>query len=77
MPEAGVTHIADASEVLRVRDLVVSYGAVAALRGVSLYVGRGEVVALLGANGAGKSTALNALCGFYRPDAGTVKLGNA
>ena len=66
MPEAVAAPIADASEVLRVRDLVVSYGAVAALRGVSLHVGRGEVVALLGANGAGKSTMLRAISGLMR-----------
>ena len=73
MPEAGVAHIADASEVLRVRDLVVSYGAVAALRGVSLYVGRGEVVALLGANGAGKSTMLRTISGLMLPKSGEIR----
>ena len=73
MPEAGVAHIADASEVLRVRDLVVSYGAVAALRGVSLHVGRGEVVALLGANGAGKSTMLRTISGLMLPKSGEIR----
>ena len=73
MPEAGAAHIADASEVLRVRDLVVSYGAVAALRGVSLYVGRGEVVALLGANGAGKSTMLRTISGLMLPKSGEIR----
>ena len=73
MPEAGVAPIADASEVLRVRDLVVSYGAVAALRGVSLHVGRGEVVALLGANGAGKSTMLRTISGLMLPKSGEIR----
>jgi branched-chain amino acid transport system ATP-binding protein len=73
MPDAALTPIADASEVLRVRDLVVSYGAVAALRGVSLHVGRGEVVALLGANGAGKSTMLRAISGLMAPKSGEIR----
>ena len=73
MPEAAVAPIADASEVLRVRDLVVSYGAVAALRGVSLHVGRGEVVALLGANGAGKSTMLRTISGLMLPKSGEIR----
>lgn len=72
MPEAAVASIADASEVLRVRDLVVSYGAVAALRGVSLHVGSGEVVALLGANGAGKSTMLRTISGLLPPKSGEI-----
>ena len=61
------------SEVLRVRDLVVSYGAVSALRGVSLHVGRGEVVALLGANGAGKSTMLRTISGLMLPKSGEIR----
>jgi branched-chain amino acid transport system ATP-binding protein len=73
MPEADLAPIADASEVLRVRDLVVSYGAVAALRGVSLHVSRGEVVALLGANGAGKSTMLRAISGLRLPKSGEIR----
>ncbi len=73
MPDAAPAPIADASEVLRVRDLVVSYGAVAALRGVSLHVGRGEVVALLGANGAGKSTMLRAISGLLAPKSGEIR----
>ena len=73
MPEGAVDPIADASEVLRVRDLVVSYGAVAALRGVSLHVGRGEVVALLGANGAGKSTMPRTISGLMLPKSGEIR----
>src|ERR1700759_532724 len=73
MPDAAVAPVADASEVLRVQDLVVSYGAVAALRGVSLHVGTGEVVALLGANGAGKSTMLRAISGLLLPKSGEIR----
>jgi ABC-type branched-subunit amino acid transport system ATPase component len=58
--------------MLDVRDLSVSYGAVNAVRGASLRVARGEVVALIGANGAGKSTILNTLSGLIRPSSGTA-----
>jgi branched-chain amino acid transport system ATP-binding protein len=59
--------------ILEVRDLSVSYGSVNAVRGVSLRVARGEVVALIGANGAGKSTILNALSGLIRPHSGIAR----
>ncbi len=54
----------------------VSYGAINAVRGVSLRVGAGEVVALIGANGAGKSTILNALSGLVPIASGTAVFGN-
>ncbi|HEX2648225.1 MAG TPA: ATP-binding cassette domain-containing protein [Candidatus Dormibacteraeota bacterium] len=56
--------------ILDVEDLTVSYGAIVAVRGVSFRVAAGEVVALIGANGAGKSTILNTLSGLIRPDSG-------
>ena len=56
--------------ILDVDDLTVSYGAVVAVRGVSFRVAKGEVVALIGANGAGKSTILNTLSGIIRPQSG-------
>ena len=55
-----------------VRELSVRYGEIAALRGVSLRVEQGEIVALVGANGAGKSTTLKALMGMVTPSAGAV-----
>jgi ABC-type branched-subunit amino acid transport system ATPase component len=58
--------------ILDVEDLTVSYGAVVAVRGVSFRVAAGEVVALIGANGAGKSTILNTLSGLIRPESGTA-----
>jgi len=60
------------SAMLEVRDLSVSYGPVNAVRGASLRVADGEVVALIGANGAGKSTILNTLSGLIRPGSGTA-----
>ena len=60
---------------LSVRDLAVSFGGVRAVRDLSFDAQPGAVTSIIGPNGAGKSTALNAICGFYRPDEGTVKLG--
>jgi branched-chain amino acid transport system ATP-binding protein len=58
--------------LLEIRDLIVRYGEIEALRGVSLQVEQGQVVTLLGANGAGKSTTLRALSGLTRPASGDV-----
>jgi branched-chain amino acid transport system ATP-binding protein len=60
--------------LVEVSDLVVRYGPAVALDGVSLTLGAGERVALVGANGAGKTSLLNALCGVVRPAAGAVRV---
>jgi branched-chain amino acid transport system ATP-binding protein len=61
---------------LTVRNLSVRYGGTAALTGVSLDLNAGEILALLGANGAGKSTALKAVMGLVTPAAGEVLVGD-
>jgi branched-chain amino acid transport system ATP-binding protein len=58
--------------LLEVKDVAVRYGAIQALHGVSLQVGQGEVVALIGANGAGKTSTLRAISGLVRPAGGRV-----
>ena len=58
--------------LLAVDDIVVRYGAIAALKGVSFTVAEGEIVALLGANGAGKTTTQKTVSGMMRPAAGTI-----
>lgn len=63
--------------MLRVRDLVVAYGRVTAVDGISFDVGAGEVVALIGANGAGKSSTLMAVSGIVRARRGTVEFDGA
>jgi branched-chain amino acid transport system ATP-binding protein len=60
---------------LEVKDLVTAYGAITALNGVSLTVPAGSITAVLGANGAGKSSLLRSLSGLVRPRAGSVLLG--
>ena len=60
------------NEIIRFEDVNVSYGAVAALQGVSLQVEEGAIVALIGANGAGKTTLLNALTGGVHVKKGKV-----
>jgi branched-chain amino acid transport system ATP-binding protein len=58
--------------LLEVRDLDVAYGEFTAVRGVSFSVGSGDLVTIIGANGAGKSTILRALMGLQRPRSGAI-----
>jgi branched-chain amino acid transport system ATP-binding protein len=62
------------SEILQVRDLAVSYGHIEAVKGIDLVLNQGEITALVGANGAGKSTSLLALSGLLKPVRGQVLL---
>ena len=75
--EPQVSHVgaSDRDDVLlELDDLHVFYGNIEALKGVSMTVARGEVVTLIGSNGAGKSTTLRAISGTHKPRTGTIKL---
>ena len=62
--------------MLEVHNLEVRYGAIRAVRDVSIRVGGGELVAILGANGAGKSSTLMCIAGALKPSAGSIRLGD-
>ena len=59
--------------MIEIKDIDVHYGAVHAIKGVSLHAERGEIVTLIGANGAGKSTLLRAISGLVIPGAGSIR----
>ena len=61
-------------DLLRISDLKVSYGGIEAVRGISFNVRQGEIVTLIGANGAGKSSTLRAISGLVKPAGGKVEL---
>ena len=60
------------SNILEIRDLQVRYGGIEAVKGISFDVPEGEIVTLIGANGAGKSSTLRAISGLVKPAAGTI-----
>ncbi|MDY5693506.1 MAG: ABC transporter ATP-binding protein [Eubacteriales bacterium] len=61
------------STLLKVNDIHVYYGKIHAVKGVSFEVGQGEIVSLIGANGAGKSTALKTISGLLHPKQGSIE----
>ena len=61
--------------MIRAEGLRKRYGALEVLRGVSFEVARGEVVSIVGASGAGKTTLVKLLCGLYRPTSGEIRIG--
>ena len=63
--------------MLSVHKLEVAYGGIKAVKGIDLEIGRGELVALIGANGAGKSSTLKALAGLLKPSAGRIDYDGA
>jgi ABC-type sugar transport system ATPase subunit len=75
--ERGVAAMAGDPPLVAVRDLVKTFGGVAALHGATLTLRAGEIHALLGENGAGTSTLLKTLAGVHRADAGEIQLDGA
>ena len=69
-----MTDTGSKAPLLKVRDLHVFYGAIHAIKGISLEVYENEIVTLIGANGAGKSTTLNTIAGLLKPRQGTIEL---
>jgi len=63
--------------LLEVKDLSVAYGRIEAVRGITLSVGAGEFVSIIGSNGAGKSSTMRAIAGVVRPSGGSVSLSGA
>lgn len=59
--------------MLKINDINVYYGAIHALKGISLEINEGEIVTLIGANGAGKSTTLRTISGLLKPKTGTIE----
>jgi branched-chain amino acid transport system ATP-binding protein len=74
---AGTSIMAGTDAVLELDALSVGYDQAPVVRDLTLTVGKGEVVALLGANGAGKTTTLRAISGLLKPKAGKIRLGGA
>ena len=62
-----------AETLLKVEDLNVYYGSIHAIKGISFEVKEGEIVTLIGANGAGKSTSLNTVAGLLKPKSGQIE----
>jgi len=62
--------------MLKVENLNVYYGVIQALKGISFYLNQGEIVALIGANGAGKSTTLKTISGIMRPREGSIQFND-
>ncbi len=71
-PAAGATRPAPAEPLLRVRGVVVRFGGVIAVNGVSFDVGRSQICGLIGPNGAGKTTLFNCISGIYRANSGDI-----
>lgn len=62
--------------LLEIQDLKVNYGVIPALKGISLYVDKGEAVSIIGANGAGKTTTLHAISGIVKKTGGTIRFND-
>jgi branched-chain amino acid transport system ATP-binding protein len=67
----------ESDAVLELENVVRTFGALRAVDGVSLHVGKGSITGLIGPNGAGKTTLFNTIAGANKPDAGTIRLNDA
>jgi branched-chain amino acid transport system ATP-binding protein len=67
----------ESDAVLELENVVRTFGALRAVDGVSLHVGKGSITGLIGPNGAGKTTLFNTIAGGNKPDAGTIRLNDA
>jgi len=67
----------ESDAVLELENVVRTFGALRAVDGVSLHVGKGSITGLIGPNGAGKTTLFNTIAGANNPDAGTIRLNDA
>ena len=72
-----MSNTAQAAPLLKVNDIHVYYGAIHAIKGISLEVHENEIVTLIGANGASKSTTLNTISGLLKPRQGTIELNGS
>lgn len=66
-----------ADTILTVKDLVVNYGAIRALKGINFDVGKGEIISLIGSNGAGKTTTLHSISNLIKKQSGSVVFDGA
>lgn len=64
------------TKIMDVENLEVVYGVIKALQGISFYIDEGEIVTIIGANGAGKSSTLRAISGMVRPSSGMIRFKN-
>ena len=77
MTAQGPTATNGGAPLLEVDDIHTYYGSIEALKGISISVREGEIVTLIGANGAGKSTTLKAIAGLLAPSAGEIRFRGA
>ena len=71
--EPGMSTVTAPADVLEVEDIHTFYGSIEALKGISLTVNEGEIVTLIGSNGAGKSTTLRSISGLTPPRTGSIR----
>ena len=71
---ARTSHMDESKVVIQMKDIVKKFGDFTANDHINLTVHKGEVHAILGENGAGKSTMMNVLCGLYKPTSGQILL---